>query len=141
MFICIFVNDIHVLLKEKKTCVNPYVEEPIVKAKVEEKVEEKTEEKEEKKDEKKEEKKEEKTDFKELEEKRISKLTDEEKKKEEERDEQTYKDSIAVKKPLPPHTNVQDEYDMYGIKAQDAIKSAPPTRESIDFTIKNQSSL
>lgn len=55
--------------------------------------------------------------------------------------EKRYQDSIQVKKPEGPKKNAQDEYDEIHISSRDAIKSAPPSKDSIAFTLKNQSSL
>jgi len=68
------------------------------------------------------------------------KLTKEEEKEQEEIVEKRYKEAVEVKKPEGPKENIQDLYDANATKASDAIKNAPPSRASIDFTIKNQAS-
>ena len=69
------------------------------------------------------------------------KLTKEEEKEQEEIAEKRYKEAVEVKKPEGPKENIQDLYDAYATLASDAVKNAPPSKDSIAYTIKNQSSL
>lgn len=51
--------------------------------------------------------------------------------------EKTYQDSIKPPKPEEKATNVQDEYDKNFTLKVDANKSAPPSHDSIAYTLKN----
>lgn len=51
-----------------------------------------------------------------------------------------YIESIKPK-PEEKKTNVQDEYDAKFTLAKDADKSAPPSHDSIEYTIKTGTSL
>jgi len=64
-------------------------------------------------------------------------MTPEEELEYDEKIEKRYQDSIKPPKPEEKATNVQDEYDNNFTLAKDANKSAPPSHDSIAYTLKN----